>query len=47
MMKQKGKVPIEKQVEKPIKKKPMSKAKESQKMLRWMKVDSNEIKWAR
>ncbi len=46
-MKQKGKVPIKEHVEKPIKKKPMSKAKESQKMLQWMKVDSNELKWAR
>jgi hypothetical protein len=25
----------------------MSKAKESQKMLKWMKMDSNEFKWAR
>ncbi len=33
MMKRKNKALIEEQVEKPIKKKPMSKAKESQKML--------------
>jgi hypothetical protein len=39
MMKQKGKTPIEKQVEKHVKKKPVSKAKVSQKMLQWMKMD--------
>jgi hypothetical protein len=33
MMKKKGKAPAKKQVEKPIKKKTMSKAKETQKML--------------
>jgi hypothetical protein len=33
MMKRKGKAPIEKHVEKPVKKKPVSKAKESHKML--------------
>jgi hypothetical protein len=33
MMKWKGKVPIEKQVDKHVKKKPTSKVKESQKML--------------
>jgi hypothetical protein len=47
MMKRKGKVPIEEQVEKPIKKKPMSKAKESLKMFQWMKMDSNKHKWTR
>jgi len=47
MMKQKGKTPIEEQVEKLVKKKPMSNAKESQKMLQWMKMDANEFKWAR
>jgi hypothetical protein len=25
----------------------VSKAKENQKMLQWMKMDSNELKWAR
>ncbi len=43
MMKQKRKMPIEKHV----KKKLMSKAKESQKMLQQMKMDSNEFKWAK
>jgi hypothetical protein len=47
MMKRKGKVPIEKHVEKHVKKKLVSKAKENQKMLQWMKMDSNELKWAR
>jgi hypothetical protein len=46
MMKQRGKTHLQEHVEKPIKKKPMSKAKESQKMLQWMKMDSNEFKWA-
>jgi hypothetical protein len=46
-MKRKGKVLIEEQVEKHVKKKPMSKAKESQKMLQWMKMDSNELKWVK
>ncbi len=46
-MKWRGNVHVEEQVEKPIKKKPMSKAKESQKMLRWMKMDSNKPKWAK
>ncbi len=47
MMKRKGKAPIEEQVEKLVKKKLVSEAKESQKMLQWMKMDSNEPKWAR
>jgi hypothetical protein len=47
MMKQKSKTCVEKQVEKLVKKKPMSKAKESHKMLQWMKMDSNKFKWAR
>ncbi len=47
MMKRKSKTPIEEQVDKPIKKKPMSKAKESQTMLRWMKLNSNKLKWAK
>jgi hypothetical protein len=42
MMKQKGKTHVEKHV----KKKPMSRVKESHKMLQWMKMDSNELKWA-
>jgi hypothetical protein len=42
IMKQKGKVPVKEHVEKP-----MSKAKESQRMLQWMKIDSNKFKWAR
>ncbi len=47
MMKQKGKAPTKEEVEKPIKDKTMSKVKESQKMLQWMKMDSIEFKWAR
>jgi hypothetical protein len=47
MMKRKGKAPIEEQVEKLVKKKLVFEAKESQKMLQWMKMDSNEPKWAR
>jgi hypothetical protein len=47
MMKQKGKMPIEKQVDKHVQKKLVSKAKENQKMLQWMKMNSNEFKWAR
>jgi hypothetical protein len=43
-MKRKGKVLIEEHVEKLVKKKLMSKVKESQKMLQWMKMDSNEFK---
>ncbi len=42
-LKQQGKTHVEKQVEKHVKKKPMSKAKDSQKMLQWMKMDSNEL----
>jgi hypothetical protein len=30
-----------------MKKKTMFKAKESQKMLQWMKMDSNEFRWAK
>jgi hypothetical protein len=47
MMKQKGKGPIEEHVEKLVKKKTMSKVKESQKMLQWMKMDSNKLKWVK
>jgi hypothetical protein len=47
MMKRKRKAPIEEQVEKHVKNILVSKAKESQKMLQWMKMDSNELKWAR
>jgi hypothetical protein len=47
MMKQKGKVLIEEQVEKHVKKKTTSGVKENHKMLRWMKMDSNELKWVR
>ncbi len=46
MMKRKGKAPTKKQVEKPIKK-TTSKVKENHKMLQWMKMDSNELKWDR
>ncbi len=46
-MKRKGKAHVKELVEKPIKKKPMSKGIESQKTLEWMKVDSNKLKWAR
>jgi hypothetical protein len=47
MMKWKGKVLVEEHVEKLVKKKPMSKVKENQKMLQWIKMDSNKLKWAR
>jgi hypothetical protein len=47
MMKHKGKVLVKEHVEKLIKKKPMFKAKGSQKMLEWMKMDSNKLKWVR
>jgi hypothetical protein len=47
MMKWRGKVHVEKHVEKLVQKKPMSKVKESQKMLQWMKMEANEFKWAR
>jgi hypothetical protein len=47
MMKRKGKTPIEEHVEKLVKKKLVSKVKESQKLLQWMKMDSNKLKWAR
>jgi hypothetical protein len=46
MMKRKGKVLIKEHIEKHVKKKPMSKVNESQKMLQWMKMDSNQLKWA-
>ncbi len=46
-MKKKGKAPIEKQVEKLVKKKIALKAKETQKMQQLMKMDSNELKWGR
>jgi hypothetical protein len=44
MMKRKGKTLVQEKVEKPIKNKPMSKVKESQKMLLWMKMDSSKLK---
>jgi hypothetical protein len=47
MMKKKGKTLVEKQVEKHFKKKTTSKVKETQKMLQWMKMDSNELKWVK
>ncbi len=47
MMKRKGKAPVEKQVKKLVKKKPMSKVKKSQKILQWMKMDSNKLKWVK
>ncbi len=43
----KSKAHVEEQVEKLVKKKLVSKVKESQKMLQWMEMDSNELKWAR
>ncbi len=46
MMKWKGKAHVEEQVEKLVKKKTMFKAKKNQNMLQWMKIDSNELKWA-
>jgi len=47
MMKRKGKTLAEEQVEKHVKKKIVFKAKETQKMLQWMKMDSNELKWVK
>jgi len=47
MMKRKGKAPIVEHVEKHDKKKTMSKAKETQKMLQWIKMNANEFKWAK
>jgi hypothetical protein len=47
MMKWKGKVHLKKHVEKLVKKNSVSKAKESQKMLQWMKMASNKLKWVR
>ncbi len=47
MMKRKGKTHVEKQVEKHVKKKTTSKVKETQKMLQWVKMDSNEFKWVK
>jgi hypothetical protein len=47
MVKIKGKALVEKHVEKHVKKKTMFKGKETQKMLQWMKMDSNDLKWAR
>jgi hypothetical protein len=45
VMKRKGKAPLEEYVEKHVTKKITSKEKESQKMVQWMKMDSNELKW--
>jgi hypothetical protein len=45
-MKWKGKALFKEHVEKLVKKKTTSQVKESQKMLQWMKIDSNEPKWA-
>jgi hypothetical protein len=45
MMKQKGKAPTKEHVEKPIKKKTTSRVIASHKMLQWMKMDSNKLKW--
>lgn len=45
-MKRKCKALAKEHVEKHGKKKTMFKAKETQKMLQWMKMDSNELKWA-
>jgi hypothetical protein len=45
MMKQKGKAFVEEQVF--VKRKLMSKGKESQKMFQWMRIGSNELKWAK
>ncbi len=47
MMKQKGKAHVKAQVEKLVKKKTMPNAKESQKMLQWIKMDSKKLKWVR
>jgi hypothetical protein len=40
-------VHVEEQVEKLVEKKPMFKTKETHKMLQWMKMDSNKLKWAK
>jgi hypothetical protein len=47
MMKRKGKVLTKEQVEKHVKKKTMSQAKETQKMLQWINMNANKFKWAR
>jgi hypothetical protein len=47
MGEKKNKAFAEEWVEKPIKKKTMFKAKETQKMLQWMKMDSNKLKRAK
>ncbi len=47
MMKRKGKVLVEEHVEKLVKKKTMFKAKETQKMLQWIKMNTNELKLAK
>jgi hypothetical protein len=46
-MKRKGKVLVEEHVEKLVKKKTMFKAKETQKMLQWIKMNTNELKLAK
>ncbi len=46
-MKRKGKALVKEDVEKHVKKKTTFKAKETQKMLQWIKMDTNELKWAR
>ncbi len=47
MMKKKGKAPIEEHVERLVKKKTAFKAKETQKMLQWIKMNANKLKRAK
>jgi hypothetical protein len=47
MMKKKGKTPIEEHVERLVFKKTTFKTKETQKMLQWIKMNANKLKWAK
>jgi hypothetical protein len=47
MMKKKGKTPIKQHVERHVKKQTTFKAKETQKMLQWIKMNANKLKWTK
>jgi hypothetical protein len=47
MMKRKGKLLTKEHVDKHVKKKTMSKVKETQKMPQWIKMNTNKFKWVR
>jgi hypothetical protein len=47
MLKKKGKVPIEEHVKRLVKKTRTFKTKETQKMLQWIKMSANKLKWAK